>query len=572
MHDLVIRAGTLIDGSGADRVTGDLAIDGGRITAVGTVEGRGRREIDADGLLVTPGFVDIHTHYDGQATWDSELAPSCWHGVTTVVMGNCGVGFAPARPDRHDWLIGLMEGVEDIPGTALAEGLPWGWESFPEYLDAVESVPHALDLGAQIPHGALRAYVMGERGADHTAVPSEDEILEMARLTREGLEAGALGFTTSRTRNHRTVDGALTPSLTATAPELWGIAQALGDTGKGVFEIVCDFADPEEEFALIREMSRRSGRPLSISLAQSDGNPDGWRKLLVKMEEANRAGATLRAQVAPRPIGVIMSLESSLHPFIANAVYLEVADLPLELRVAALRDPERRERLFAEPPARSHTGFVTPIEKLFALGDPPDYEPEESATIANRARKLGMTPAELALDTLLERDGRGQLYWPVLNFANFDSEVSREMLLHPLTVPGLGDGGAHVSFISDGSFPTYLLSHWARDRTRGERLPLEWLVKRQTRDTAELVGLRDRGLLAPGLKADVNLIDFDALRVCRPEMVFDLPAGGRRLAQRAEGYRMTLLSGEVTFEDGVSTGALPGALIRGARDEPTLHP
>jgi len=566
MHDVVIRGGTLVDGTGAEPRRGDLALDGHRIAAVGTVEGRGRREIDAEGLLVAPGFVDVHTHYDGQATWDPELAPSCWQGVTTAVMGNCGVGFAPASPDKHDWLIGLMEGVEDIPGTALAEGLTWEWESFPEYLDALERVPHALDIAAQFPHGALRAYVMGERGANHLEVPTEVEIAEMARLVREGIEAGALGFTTSRTRNHRTVDGEPTPSLTATAPELWGIARALGDAGKGVFEIVCDFADFEDEFALIRGMSLQSGRTVSISLAQTDADPDQWRHLLGRMEQANREGASLRAQVAPRPIGVIMGLESTLHPFVMHPVYREIADLSLDKRVAALHEPARRSRLFEEERGEGPAGVVGPWERLFAFDDPPDYEPEQSTSIASRARALGVPAGELALDTLLEDGGRAQLYWPVLNYNAFNSDVSREMLLHPLTVPGLGDGGAHVSFISDASFPTYLLSHWARDRKRGERLPLEWLVKRQTRDTAELVGLRDRGILAPGLRADVNVIDFDALRVRRPVMQYDLPAGGKRLVQRADGYRMTFVAGQAIQENGETTGALPGELVRGARE------
>ncbi|MEE2679765.1 MAG: amidohydrolase family protein [Myxococcota bacterium] len=566
MHDVVIRGGTLVDGTGTAPRRGDLALAGDRIVAVGSVEGSGRREIDADGLLVTPGFVDVHTHYDGQATWDSELAPSCWHGVTTAVMGNCGVGFAPASPDKHDWLIGLMEGVEDIPGTALAEGLKWDWESFPEYLDALERVPHTLDIAAQFPHGALRAYVMDERGADHREVPTEAEIAEMARLVREGIEAGALGFTTSRTRNHRTVDGEPTPSLTATAPELWGIARALGEAGKGVFEIVCDFTDLEEEFALIREMSVQSGRLVSISLVQTDADPDQWRRLLELMEAANREGATLRGQVAPRPIGVIMGLESTLHPFVMHPAYREVADLPLEARVAALRDPARRKRLCQEDRGEGPSGVLGPWERLFAFRDPPDYEPDPSTSIASRARDAGVSPTELALDTLLGEDGRAQVYWPVLNYNAGNSDVSREMLLHPLTVPGLGDGGAHVSFISDASFPTYLLTHWARDRRRGEGLPLEWLVKRQTRDTAELVGLRDRGLLVPGLRADVNLIDFDALRVLRPDMQYDLPAGGKRLVQRAEGYRMTFVAGEAIQEDGETTGALPGKLVRGAQE------
>ena len=562
MHDLVIRGGTIVDGTGGPAREGDLAIDAGLITSAGGRAGRARREIDARGQLVTPGFVDVHTHYDGQVSWDSLLAPSVYHGVTTVVMGNCGVGFAPADPERHEWLIGLMEGVEDIPGTALAEGLRWDWESFPEYLDAIERRPHAIDFAAQLPHGALRAYVMGERGADHTTVPTADEIARMALLAREALEAGAVGFTTSRTINHRTKDGEPTPSLTATSDELWGIAEGLAAAGRGAFEIVCDFDDLEAEFALIREMAARSRRPMSISVVQTDRRPDEWRRTLELIERANADGVTLYAQVAPRPVGVIMSLDSSLHPFVGSEAYREIAPLPLAQRVARLREPELRRRLVEE----NRTMFD--LTRVFALGDPPDYEPEASQAIAARAERAGVPPIERAIDDLIENAGTGVLYYPVLNYVDGNSDVSREMLLHPRAVPGLGDGGAHVSFISDASYPTYLLTHWARDRKRGEKLPLEYVVKRQARDTAELVGFLDRGLLAPGFKADLNVIDFDALAIRRPEMVYDLPAGGKRLLQRASGYRHTLVGGQVVMSDGEPTGANPGALVRGAQPAP----
>jgi N-acyl-D-aspartate/D-glutamate deacylase len=568
MHDLVIRGGTLVDGTGHERFTGDLAIAGGRIAEVGRIAGHGRREIDASGLLVAPGFVDVHTHYDGQATWDALLAPSCWHGVTTVVMGNCGVGFAPVRPDQRDLLIRLMEGVEDIPGTALSEGIRWEWESFPEYLDALGRRRFALDVAAQVPHGALRTYAMGERGADHREAPSEAEIAEMARLVHEALEAGALGFTTSRTVNHRSSDGRPTPSLTAGREELVGIARGLARARRGVFEVVCDFADLKAEFALLRAMVEASGRPMSITTLQSEGRPEQWRRLLDLIGEAARAGLPMRAQVAVRPIGLILGLSATLNPFSSHPSFQRLAGLPLADQVKRLRDPELRARILAEQAAPAFAAVGADFERLFELGDPPDYEPPAEHSVAARARARGLAPAELVYDLLLERDGRALLYRPIMNYAAGDLEAVREMLLHELAVPGLGDAGAHVGLISDGSFPTYLLAHWARDRRRGARLPLEWLVKRQTADTAALVGLGDRGRLLPGLRADVNLIDFAALAVRPPEIVYDLPAGGKRLLQRATGYAKTLVAGEVVFEDGEPTGALPGRLVRGPQPAP----
>jgi N-acyl-D-aspartate/D-glutamate deacylase len=562
MLDLIVRGGTLIDGTGAPRATGDVGIRGGRIVAVGRVDEPARRTLDADGLWVTPGWVDVHTHYDGQVTWDSLLTPSCWHGVTTVVMGNCGVGFAPVRPGSHDYLIKLMEGVEDIPGTALAEGIQWEWESFPEYLDAVERTPHALDIGAQVPHAALRFYVMGERGADHQEVPTPEEIDEMGRLVRDAVRAGALGFTTSRTRNHRASDGRFTPSLTATADELVGISRRFGEAGTGVFEIVSDFPGGEAEWKLLREMVAASGRPMSISIAQSDVSPDAWRGSLRQLEEANEAGLPMRGQVAARAIGTLLGLEATLHPFISHPSWAEIAPLPLAAKVARLRDPEVRRRLLAETPAPGLRMFADP-ERIFVLGDPPDYEPPRDASVAAQARRHGVSPDELLLDLLIADDGHALLYRPLLNYSSFDLGAIREMLMHPLTVPGLGDAGAHCGLICDGSFPTYLLLHWGRARTRGEKLPVEELVKRQTADTAALVGLHDRGTLAPGRKADLNLIDPDALAIAHPEIVYDLPAGGKRLVQRARGYRATLVAGLVVLENGEPTGALPGKLVRG---------
>jgi N-acyl-D-aspartate/D-glutamate deacylase len=568
MLDVAIRAGTLVDGTGQPAKSGDLGIRDGRIVEVGDVEGRARREIDAAGLLVTPGWVDVHTHYDGQVTWDSQLTPSCWHGVTTVVMGNCGVGFAPADPDRHEWLISLMEGVEDIPGSALAEGIRWQWESFPEYLDALASHPYTLDVGAQLPHGALRAYVMGERGADHTAAPSPDEIEQMSRLAREAIEAGALGFSSSRTRNHRTRDGEFTPSLTAGSDELLGIARGLRQAGRGVFEMVADFRDLDSEFALLRSMVEVSGRPMSISIAQADPVPDQWRQLLERIAEANRAGLAMKAQVPVRAIGLLLGLQATLHPFIACPSFRSLAGLPLAEQVARLREPELRRQILSEPLPPGLDSLVGRFERLFVLGDPPDYEPEADQSVAAEAKRRGMQPAELAYELLLAQEGRALLYRPLLNYTDFSLDVAREMLLDPNTVPGLSDAGAHVGMICDGSFPTYLLSHFGRDRRRGEQLPLEWLVKRHSADTAALVGLCDRGTLEPGMKADVNLIDFDALALAPPELVFDLPAGGKRLIQRARGYRATLVSGRVSFEQGESTGELAGALVRGPRPRP----
>ncbi len=570
MYDLLIRGGRLIDGTGEPARHVDVAVSDGKIAAVGSdLAGDAKRVLDASELLVTPGWVDVHTHYDGQVSWDAFLTPSCWHGVTTVVMGNCGVGFAPAHRDRHDWLIGLMEGVEDIPGTALAEGITWKWESFPEYLDAIDSAPRVLDIAAQVPHGALRAYVMGERGADHRTPPTAQEIARMGELTKEAVLAGALGFTTSRTKNHRTKDGEFTPSLTAGEPELLGIAKALGEAGQGVFEIVADFGNVEKEFAIMRRMVEVSGRPMSISLAQSDVRPNQWREILDLIQKAVDAGLPMKGQVPARAIGIMLGLEATLHPFVGHPSYRELAALPHKERVARLRqDTDLRSRLLAEEAPAGGRDLFFDFERIYELGSPPDYEPDPSKSIAARAQARGLAPAELAYDLLLQNDGRALLYRPFLNYTNNNLDVCRELMLDENTVPGLGDAGAHCGLICDGSFPTFLLAHWGKDRTRGEKLPLEWIVKQQCADTAALVGLHDRGMIAPGMKADINLIDFDLLGLEHPEIVFDLPAGGRRLLQRATGYRMTIVSGEVTFEDGEPTGAMPGHLVRGPQPGP----
>lgn len=569
MHDLVIRNGTIIDGNGGGRFTGDIAIDKGFITGVGTVTGLGKQEIDACGLLVTPGFVDVHTHYDAQVSWDPLVSPSCWHGVTTVVMGNCGVGFAPARPEQREALIALMEGVEDIPGAVLSEGMKWEWESFSEYLTAIESKPHALDIGAQLPHAALRVYVMGERAVRREAATDTD-IAEMGRLAAEAMQAGAIGFSSSRSLAHRSRDGKLIPSYGAERRELVGIAKAMGKGGKGVFEMISDFDDIDEEFSIMREMAEQSQLPMSISLIQFDAKPDGWRQLLDRIARAANDGLQMKGQVAARPICLLLGLQATLNPFSTHPTYRSFADLPLKHRLAKMREPSVRAQILSEQPSGNPllTGVFRSMHKIFPLGDPPDYEPPVEHSVKAMAQARDMTPEELVYDMLLEREGEALLYAPLANYTANNLDVAREMIMSPHTVFGLGDGGAHCSVICDASFPTTHLTHWARDRTRGEKLPLEYLVKRQTQDTARLAGFLDRGVIAPGMKADINVIDFDNLTLGAPHIVFDLPAGGKRLIQKAVGYKYTIVSGQITFKDGESTGALPGRLVRGRQAAP----
>ena len=570
-HDLVVRGGTVADGTGGALYEADIAIENGRIRAIGRVAGSGRQEIDAKGLLVTPGFVDIHTHYDGQATWDSRLQPSSWHGVTTAVMGNCGVGFAPVRPADRNRLIELMEGVEDIPGVALHEGLAWNWDSFPDYLDALESRPRDMDLCAQLPHGALRVFVMGERAA-RLEPATETDIAAMRHLTEAAMRAGAIGFSTSRTLNHRSVKGEPTPSLRAEEQELMGIALGMRDAGSGVIEMISDFDQPDQatEFAMIRRLAEQSGRPLSLSLAQAHRAPDGWRSLLQRIDTAAAEGVEIRAQVAPRAIGLLLGLQASLNPFCTLPTYKAIAEQSLAARVAALSDPEFRRHLLAE--AAEATGQrerglnatqrLLNFTMMFRLGEPVNYEPPQEEALANLAARQGADPASLAYDMLLEDEGRQFLYVPFANYARYNLDACGEMIGAANTVMGLGDGGAHVGIIADASFPTYLLTHWGRDRPTG-RFDIATLVKRQTADTARAVGLRDRGVLAAGMKADLNVIDFDKLALERPTMAFDLPAGGKRLLQKARGYRHTIVSGVETYRDGEATGTLPGRLVRG---------
>ena len=566
-YDLVIRNGFLVNGSGAPGHVADVAIQSGRVAEVGVVSGTGAEEIDARDKLVAPGFVDIHTHYDGQVTWGEALSPSSNHGVTTAIMGNCGVGFAPVRDQDHDRLIRLMEGVEDIPFPVLAEGLPWNWESFPDYLDSLEDRAFDIDFGAQLPHAALRVYVMGDRGANREDATDAD-IDAMSALAKAAVEAGALGFSTSRTLNHRTSDGQPTPTLTASEQELTGIAMALGAAGKGVLQFVSDFNDPEKEAAMLRRIVERSGRPLSVSLAQADVAPEGWKHLLASIEGAVADGLDMRAQVGPRPVGLLLGLELTLNPFSGHPVYQTIAQDPFETRRATLRDPAFRERLLNDEPDADNP-FVKSIlrsfGKMFVLGDPPDYEPTADKTVAAIATARGTSPEAVALDLMLADDGRGMLYLPFLNYAQGSLDPVRTMLESPASLPGLSDGGAHVGMICDGSFPTTLLTHWARDRTRGEKLPLEFLIKRQCHDTAAWVGLKDRGLLQPGYRADLNVIDFDGLTLHTPHIVHDLPAGGRRLMQSADGYEATIVAGQVIQRHGEATGAKPGRLVRGAQ-------
>ncbi|MGA7417745.1 MAG: amidohydrolase family protein [Acidimicrobiales bacterium] len=574
MHDLVVRGGSVVDGTGSPARTADVAVDGGVVTAVGRLEDlAAARTIDADGLLVAPGWVDIHTHYDGQATWDDTIAPSSWHGVTSIVMGNCGVGFAPAKPDRHSWLIGLMEGVEDIPGTALAEGMTWGWESFPEYLDTLDDLRWTVDVGTQIAHGAVRAYVMGERGArNEPATP--DDIAAMKQLVKEAVAAGALGFSTSRTIAHRAIDGEPVPGTYAAEDELFGIGAALGELGTGVFELAPDgvagedFIAPHREVDWMRRLSSTIGRPVTFALLQVESAPDLWKELMDASLEAVDDGADLRPQVAGRATGLLSGHFTSYCLFDSIPAYRELKSRGLshEELADALLDPAVRRSIEEWEPQGSDIGKMKQAyESTYSLGVPPEYEPGPERSLAGTAAASGRTPISVAYDAMLQDRGHGLLYLPILNYASGDLEPARQMLLHPRAAAGLGDGGAHCGVICDASQPTFMLTHWVRDRTRGERLPLEWMVKKQTQDTAQLYGLGDRGTLEPGKLADINIIDFERLQLGNPRVASDLPAGGRRLLQDATGYVATIKSGTTTFENGEDTGERPGVLIRGAR-------
>ncbi|MCG6873606.1 MAG: amidohydrolase family protein [Betaproteobacteria bacterium] len=571
--DLVIRNGLVYDGTGAEPFEADVAVSAGRITALGKVSARGREEIDARGLAVTPGFVDIHTHYDGQVTWENRLVPSSSHGVTTVVMGNCGVGFAPCRPEQRDTLVRLMEGVEDIPHPVLVEGVPWCWETFPQYLQYLAQRRYDMDICGYVPHAALRVYAMGERGASGAPASAADRA-EMARLVRDAVAAGAMGFSTSRTFFHRSSDGQSTPTFRAAEEELSAMALALKDAGRGAMQMIIDFDEgAEEAFGSMRRLVERSGRPLSFSLMEGDTGPlsPRWPEILEWIARANADSLPIKGQVAGRAVGMLYGHELTLNPFYTTQTYRELAGLPLAERAAQLRRPEIRARMLAEPidrdPANVLGRMVRDYEHMFVLGDPPDYEPLPEASIAAQARRRGVSPDALAYDLMLERDGRATLYYTLANYAHGSLDACLAMMRHSGTVLGLGDGGAHCGTICDGSLPTFMLTHWGRDRSRGERLPLPWIVKALTREPALAVGLADRGLIAPGCKADLNVLHFDRLRLMAPEVTYDLPAGGRRLVQRSGGYRATVVSGVVAYRDGEATGSLPGRLVRGPQLE-----
>jgi len=568
MHDLVIRNGIVIDGSGGARRAADVAIDGDLIVEVGPDVGAGRREIDADGRVVTPGFVDTHTHYDAQATWDPELTPSGWHGVTTAVMGNCGVGFAPAAADRRDFLIQLMEGVEDIPGAALTDGIQWGWETFPEYLADLDARQWVLDLGTQVPHGALRAYVMGDRATDD-ATPAD--MGAMAALVEEGLRAGALGFSTSRTPLHKSVDGELVPGTFATDDELRTIAEAIRSAGHGVFQVASHHPEVPESFGWMRTVARITGEPVVFNLNQPDTAPDLWQEDLRLLDDAQAQGLNILAQVSGRPVGILESWSATVNPFMLCPTWGLIGGLTEAERLAHLRRDDVRTALVTEVPA-VWTTFITAItrtwDKLYPFAGEADYEPDPSATCAAIAARRGVDPAEVAYDHLMTENGRGLLYYPLFNYSNHNLDHLWELHQHPHTRMGLADAGAHCGTIADGGMPTFMLQFWARDRERGEHIPLEWLVHRQTRQTAEMYGLRDRGLLAPGLRADVNVIDFDGLSVELPRLVGDLPTGANRYVQRASGYGATVCGGTVTVEDDQFTGETPGRLVRGPQSDP----
>lgn len=576
--DLVIRHGTIVDGSGAPAYESDIAIENGLIAEIGPSLGRGRQEIDAEGALVTPGFIDPHTHYDGQATWDPVLAPSSIHGVTTVVMGNCGVGFAPVAPDRHDWLIETMEGVEDIPGTALHEGLRWNWESFPEYLDALAAQPRTIDVATHLPHVALRGYVMGEDGANPDAHPDQAGREEMVRLLHEALAAGAVGVSTSRTNRHMTKAGHPLGTLRTEEPELFALAEGLRTAGRGVLQFVSDlyqttdddFAERESE--LLRGLVRATGRPASFTVQQDDAAPHRWQEMLDLASAMAQEGLAVRTQVAPRPIGVLLGLEASANVFSPTRTWGRLAGLDADERLRALHDPEVRTRIIEShraitegPDAFGGLAFFARFDDMYLLDSPANYDFTPEDSLGARAKRSGVDPRELAYDLQLASGGTQLIYRPLFNFSDHSLDVVHQMVTHPLAMFGLSDAGAHCGQICDGSTPTSFLTLWARDRHHspaGDGLPVETVVHHLTQGVARHFGWTDRGLLAPGLRADLNVLDLEALACRAPKMVHDLPAGGGRLLQEADGYRMTLKNGVATFVNGESTGALPGGLIR----------
>jgi N-acyl-D-amino-acid deacylase len=577
MHDLVIRGGTVVDGTGAPRKVADVAIDGKVITAVGVVQGRGHREIDATGLLVTPGWVDIHTHYDGQVSWDPFLSPSCWHGVTTVVMGNCGVGFAPVKPHFRDRLINIMEGVEDIPGTALTEGITWEWETYPEYLDALASKSYAMDVCSQVPHAAIRTYVMGERGGDNEPA-SPEEIAQMSTLVKEALDAGAFGFTSSRITAHRTADGKVVPGTQVSIDEMEGFGDALSKAGHGIFEVVSDInfdgvpgsLTDAEEIDWMADVSRRKNVKFTYLLFQNPGNTTKWRSTMELTSKVQAEGAEIYPQISMRPTGIVMGLQSSFHMFMGRPTYDALAGLPFEAQVKKLQQPEIRAAIISETSDKlPFEGTALRYDMMFRLEQADgslDYEPSFEASVQQIAKRAGVSEDVILYDMMMENDGHGYIYVILVNYGDYNLDFLYELMDNPTVISAGSDAGAHCGAICDAAMPTFMLSHWTRDRKTGPTLSIEKAVEKQTRATAKLYDLHDRGVLAPGMKADVNIIDYEKIDSSRPKMVADLPAGGKRLLQTASGYRMTIVSGEITFENGVATGALPGKLLRSARN------
>ena len=568
MFDLVIRNGTIIDGTGAVAYGADIAIKDGRIEAIGPNLPRGTEEIDARGKIVTPGFVDPHSHYDAQATWSSRITPSSWNGVTTTLIGNCGVGFAPCHPDQRQMLVKLMEGVEDIPEVVLTEGLPWNWQSFPDYLNALESRPYDLDVATQVPHAALRVYVMGARGLAREPATQQDSDT-MARLAAEGVQAGALGFSTSRSINHKTKAGELIPTLQAEEAELSTIGRALKQINAGWLQVISDFDDAETEFAMLRRITAASGRKMAITILQRDAKPEEWRRITGWIAEANASGVGMLGQVLTRATGILLGFEISQNPFLGRPSFTALSHLSHEDRIAALRQPETRAHILSESITDATLARrVSRWDRIFPLNDPPDYEPAPEQSIAARAAREGRDPADLAYDMLLENNGKAILYRPLSNYTEGNLNAVHDMLTHPATIVGLGDGGAHVGILCDSSAITTMLTHWTRDRTRGEKFGLPWAIRRVTLDSAAAIGLHDRGVLKPGYKADINVIDYDRLSLHAPQVVYDLPSGGRRLIQKAAGYEATIVSGIPVYREGEPTGALPGRLVRGAKAAP----